>query len=89
MCAWSVLWKKSRAGARSFQSLTAALEFTAKEDHGRKRYLKEHFGKDIDDPLLYHLIINTDQVPQEHAAVLIGDAVIERFQLGGRSPVPR
>lgn len=39
-----------------------ALEFLKNEDKGRKRYLKEHFGKDIDDPSLYHLVINTDRV---------------------------
>ncbi len=60
---------------------TAAFEFTKKEDEGRRRYLKEHFGKDIDDPLLYHVIINTDQLKYEDVAVIIGNAVIERFQL--------
>jgi cytidylate kinase len=64
---------------------TAALEFIRKEDGGRKRYLKEHFGKEIDDPLLYHLILNTDQIRYEDAATLIGDAVIKRFQLPHRS----
>lgn len=58
----------------------AALEFMRKEDRGRQRYLKEHFGEDIDDPMLYHMIINTDQVAYEDAAVVIGNAVVERFQ---------
>ena len=40
----------------------AAPEFIKKEDKGRGRYLKENFDKDIDDPLLYHVIINTDLI---------------------------
>jgi cytidylate kinase len=58
----------------------AALEFLKNEDRGRRHYLKEHFGKDIDDPLLYHLVLNTDQIGYEDAAIVIGDAVMLRFQ---------
>jgi cytidylate kinase len=50
-----------------------------KEDRARRRFLKKHFGKDIDDPLLYHLVINTDRVAYEEATRLIGDAVLKRF----------
>jgi cytidylate kinase len=59
----------------------AALEFVKKEDRGRRCYLRENFDKDIDDPLLYHLIINTDLIDCDDAACLIGDEVIKRFQL--------
>jgi hypothetical protein len=52
------------------------LALVRKEDRGRKRYLKTYFDKDIDDPLLYHLIINTDLVPYKEAAQLIGEAVL-------------
>ncbi len=62
----------------------AALEFIHKEDKGRRRYLKEHFDKDIDDPLLYHLIVNTDHLRYDDAARLIGDEVIRRFHLERR-----
>lgn len=64
-----------------------AVEFVKKEDHGRSRYIKEHFGKEIDDPLLYHLVINTDHLSEEEAAALIGHAVVERFQLNRRALV--
>jgi hypothetical protein len=47
------------------------------EDRGRQRYLKEHFKADIEDPLLYHLVINTDLVPYERAAQIIGDAMLK------------
>jgi hypothetical protein len=53
-----------------------AREFIEREDRGRRRYLKKYFSMDIDDPLLYHLVINTDIVPYEDAARLIGEAVL-------------
>ncbi len=59
----------------------AALEFLRREDLGRKRYLKKYFNKDIDDPLLYHLVINTDVVAYDQAARIIGDAVLSRSYL--------
>ncbi len=62
----------------------AALERITKEDKGRRRYVKENFDKDIDDPLLYHLILNTDLIRHDDAARLIGDEVIRRFQLDRR-----
>ena len=46
------------------------------EDRGRERYLKKYFNADINDPLLYHLIINTGLVGYDDAAKLIGDAVL-------------
>jgi cytidylate kinase len=54
----------------------AALGFIRQEDRGRRRYLKKYFNREIEDPLLYHLVINTDLVPYEIAARMIGDAVL-------------
>jgi cytidylate kinase len=62
----------------------AALNFIKKRDEGRKRYLKDNFDADVDDPLLYHVIINTDLVQYDEAARLIGDEVIKRFKLDSR-----
>lgn len=59
----------------------AAAQFIKKEAVGRKRYLQDNFGKDIDDSLLYHLTVNMDLVQYDDAARLIGDEVIKRFQL--------
>lgn len=59
----------------------SAQEFIKMKDDGRKRYLKKNFEKDIDDPLLYHLIVDTDLVSHREAARLIGDEVIKRFRL--------
>jgi cytidylate kinase len=47
-------------------------------DKDRKNYIKEYFDKNIDDPLLYHLIINTDVVSSDEAAAIIGEAVLRR-----------
>ncbi len=58
-----------------------AIEFVNRQDKGRRRYLKENLHEDIDNPLLYHLVINTDRFPGEAAARLIGDEVIRRFHL--------
>lgn len=58
-----------------------ALRFLKKEDEARRRYVKDNFDKDIDDPLLYHVIINIDLVPLEEAARMIGNEVIRRFDL--------
>jgi cytidylate kinase len=53
-----------------------ARKFCLNEDRGRERYLKKHFDADINDPLLYHMIINTGLVNYDDAAKLIGDAVM-------------
>jgi hypothetical protein len=57
----------------------AALEFMHKEDHQRAQYLKKYFAKQIDDPLLYHLVINTDRISYEEVAQMIGAAVLRRM----------
>ena len=54
----------------------AALHLIEQEDRGRKRYLKRYFKTDLDDPLLYHLVINTDLVSYEAAARIIADAML-------------
>jgi cytidylate kinase len=59
----------------------AALEFVKTNDTGRRRYVKDHYHKDIDDPVLYDLVINTDNTSYENAARLIGEAVIQRYNL--------
>jgi cytidylate kinase len=61
-----------------------ALDFIKREDKGRKRFLKEHFEEDVDNPVLYHLVINTDRIAHEDAARLIGDEVIRQFELNRR-----
>ena len=55
---------------------TEARKFCLTEDLGRARHLKKHFDADINDPLLYHVIINTGLMGFDAAARLIGDAVL-------------
>src|SRR5262249_48846550 len=58
---------------------TEALALIRQEDRGRQRYLKKYFGKDIADPLSYHLVVNTDSGPYERASRLIGEAALDYF----------
>jgi cytidylate kinase len=51
-------------------------EFVEREDRGRRRYLKKYFRLNIDDPLLYHMVINTDLISYKLAAAMIGDALL-------------
>jgi cytidylate kinase len=67
-----------------FEELTRkeAVDRIQREDLGRERYLRKHFGKDIADPLLYHLVINTDLVSLDNAARLIGELALNRVGVG-------
>ena len=56
-----------------------ALDFIKHEDHDRKDFVQTYFHKDINDPLLYHLIINTHLISDEEAVDLIGNSVVNKF----------
>ena len=58
----------------------AARAYIKSQDVGKRRYLKEYFGQDIDNPELYHLVVNTDRISYDDAAKLIGDAAIRWFK---------
>lgn len=58
-----------------------AMEYIVRTDRGRQRYLKEHFKVDIENPLLYDLVVNTDRISCENAALTIGCAVLCRASL--------
>lgn len=64
--------------ARQFHSLTGneAHKFCVNEDRARERYFKKYFNADINDPLLYHLVVNTGRVSYDEATKLIGEAVL-------------
>jgi cytidylate kinase len=57
----------------------AAIEFIKKEDEARKDYLYSNFHKQIDDPLLYNLVINTSKVTYEEAASIIGTHLMNKY----------
>jgi hypothetical protein len=75
----SIERRSLRVQARHHISPAAAADFIKQEDAGRERYLKKHFHHDTNDPLLYHLVINTDWLTEPEAAELIAHAVIARF----------
>ena len=56
-----------------------AMEFIKKEEIQRKNYLKKYFHKNIDDPLLYHLVINASALKPEESAKIIGELVMDRY----------
>ena len=61
-------------------SPAAAIEMLEREDTAKRRYMRAHYHCDIDDPTLYHLVVNTDRLTSEDAATLIGDAVFRLTQ---------
>jgi cytidylate kinase len=56
-----------------------ALNYIKKEDENRKQYIKSYFHADVDDPLLYHMTVNTDLLTHKGTAYLIAEAVVLKF----------
>jgi len=54
--------------------------YVLKEEQARKNYIHKYFEKDIDNPLLYDLIINTDTIPIPTAVQIIGDLALGHCQ---------
>ncbi len=63
-----------------------AEHYVKKEDEARVNYVKYYFNKDPNDPLLYHMIINTDLIPPEEGAIIVGETVIRHFNLIPEQP---
>jgi hypothetical protein len=59
----------------------AALHLIQEEDRARQRYLKTYFNREINDPMLYDVVINTDRISSEAAARMIAEAVLHRDQV--------
>lgn len=57
-----------------------AKDFIKNEDGGRSDYLKKYFEKNIDDYLLYDLVINTDNVSYADAAGIIAQLVMRKVR---------
>lgn len=53
-----------------------AVKFIDEEDTKRKEYVKKQFNKNVDDPLLYDLVIRTGSLSFNEAAEMIGDRVL-------------
>ena len=50
-----------------------------KEDQARRNFIHDNFHKNIEDPLLYHLVINTSTLNYKDSAVIIGEMITKRF----------
>lgn len=61
----------------------AAREFMRREDRGRARYLKKHFSCNVEDPMLYHVVINTDLISPEKAAAWVAWLLTQKAEYGG------
>ena len=56
-----------------------AIEKIRIDDISRMEYMRDNFHKDIDDPLLYHMVVNTHLLKYEEAAKVIASAVMYKF----------
>jgi len=65
--------------AYNFSARDAA-EFVKKTDRGRVRYIKQHFNCDVDDPLAYHMVVNTSRMSFDDTARVIADAALRHFE---------
>ena len=55
-----------------------ALAYVEAEDKARQRFIRRYFQVDVNDPLLYNLVVNVDRTPLDEAARIVGDAVLAR-----------
>lgn len=56
-----------------------AILYMKKEDAARRNYLMTYFHRNVDDPLLYHMVLNTHDLGHDGAARVIVRSVQERF----------
>jgi DNA-binding transcriptional ArsR family regulator len=55
-----------------------------KEDRGRQRYVRANFHARLDDTLLYHVVLNTDQLALDDVAAVIAEAALKFFHRAGK-----
>lgn len=60
----------------------------AEQDRARRRFVKKYFDEDIDNPLLYELVINTDHFSLDEVARLIAEAAFAPHVHGKISATP-
>ncbi len=53
-----------------------AVKYIDREEGSRRAYFEGHFGKDIDNPVLYHLVINSDDLSDANIVQIIAGAAI-------------
>lgn len=57
-----------------------ALAFIHRQDRGRQRYLKRYFSRQLSEPLLYHLTINTDRFSDDETVHLIAGTALSKMR---------
>jgi cytidylate kinase len=69
-----------------FHHITAekASRLVRETDEARRRYVQDYFGADVDDPLYYHLVINTGRASVQEVAQIISNALVSRVSIGDR-----
>jgi cytidylate kinase len=70
--------RTARVEQRDHVRREEALMLITRQDRGRERYVRRHFGQYPADDLLYHLIINTDRFTEDEVARLIANAAVNR-----------
>jgi len=53
--------------------------YIKKEDAARRNYLKSNFSREIENPELYHMVLNTGLLTHRETATIIADAVMKKF----------
>ena len=59
-------------------STKKALAYVEAEDKARQRFIRRYFQVDVNDPLLYNLVVNVDRTPLDEAARIVEEAVLAR-----------
>lgn len=74
--------KRVRFISRRFQlSESDAAELVEETDKARAHFVKRNTGSDIDDPVSFHLVLNTEGIPDEVAVRVIADSMYEWARL--------
>lgn len=61
-----------------------ARQMIKEQDESRRRLVRVYFDRDIDDPLLYDAVWNTDYVPIDEIARLLLKMIEEKYKKTGR-----
>ncbi len=54
---------------------TEAASYMESTDRERSRFIRQHFHKDLADPLLYDLVLNASRLPVDESAAIVVEAV--------------
>lgn len=60
--------------------------YVHKADRARHRYVKRFFEAEVDDPLHYHMVLNTGLITYDHAAQMIAEAALKLTHTHAHTP---